>query len=276
MKTDMASEAPPRARRRPRYQGVVLRHARGCRLRQGGRCSCTPTYQAQVWSARERKTIRKTFPTLAAARAWRQESQVALRQGTLRSPSQTTLNQAAQEWLAAAEAGLVRTRSGDAYKPSALRAYRQALHHRVLPTLGSRRLTALSRTMLQDLADQLSARGLSASSVRNTILPLRAIYRRALNRGEVAIDPTRKLTLPAVRTSRDRIAAPAEAGALLDALPQTERALWATALYAGLRMGELQALDWTHINLEANLLTVERSWERMSRSSWNLPTAVPV
>jgi hypothetical protein len=168
-----------------RYQGVVLRHARGCRLRQGGRCSCTPTYQAQVWSARERKTIRKTFPTLAAARAWRQESQVALRQGTLRSPSQTTLNQAAQEWLAAAEAGLVRTRSGDTYKPSALRAYRQALHHRVLPTLGSRRLTALSRTMLQDLATSSAHKALSASSIRNTILP-RAIYRRALNRGEVA------------------------------------------------------------------------------------------
>jgi hypothetical protein len=230
MKTDIACEAPPRARRRRRYQGVVLRHARGCHLRHGGRCSCTPTYQAPVWSARERKTIRKTFRSLSEARAWRQESQVALRQGTLRSPSQTTLNHAAQEWLAAAEAGLVRTRSGDAYKPSALRAYRQALHHRVLPTLGSMRLTALSRTMLQDLADRLSAQGLSASSVRNTILPLRAIYRRALNRGQVALDPTRGLALPAVRGTHERIAVPTEANALLDALPRRERALWARTL----------------------------------------------
>ena len=101
-----------------RYEGIALRHARGCRSRSDGRCSCTPTYQAQVWSAREQKTIRKTFPTLAAARSWRHESQVALRKGTLRSTSHLTLAEAAEAWLSAAEAGLVRTRTGEAYKPS--------------------------------------------------------------------------------------------------------------------------------------------------------------
>jgi integrase len=240
----------------------VLRHTRACVTRQRGRCTCTPAYQAQVWSPRDRKTIRKTFTSLGKARAWRQESQIALRKGTLRAATTTTLNEAAEQWLAAAEAGLVRTRSGDAYKPSAVRAYRQALRHRVLPTFGTRRFTAISQAMLQDLADQLAAQGLSASSIRNTILPLRAIYRRALNRGEVGLDPTRKLTLPAVRSSRDRIAVPTEAAALLTALPLTERALWATALYAGLRMGELQALDWNDINLDQNLIHVERSWDR--------------
>jgi integrase len=215
-----------------------------------------------VWSARERKTIRKTFRSLGEARVWRQESQVAVRRGTLRAPLPTSLNEAAQEWLSAADRGLVRTRSGDAYKPSAVRAYRQALNHRVLPRLGSRRLTAISRNMLQDLADELITEGLSASSVRNTILPLRAIYRRALNRGEVALDPTRKLSLPAVRTGRQRIAVAAEADALIAALPLAERALWAGALYAGLRMGELQALDWSHIDLDRNLIQIERSWDR--------------
>src|SRR5712691_8867384 len=92
---------------------------------------------------------------------------------------------------------VVRTRSGDPYKPSAVRAYRQALNHRVLPTLGGKRLTAISHLMRQDLADQLTAQGLSPSGVRNTILPLRAIYRRAHNRGEVALNPTLKLVLPA-------------------------------------------------------------------------------
>jgi hypothetical protein len=149
-----------------------------------------------VWSARERKPIRKTFRTLADARAWRQESQVALRKGLLRSPSQISLREAADEWLAAAEAGIVRTRSGEAYKPFAIRAYRQALNHRALPLLGRKRLTGISHTMIQDLADRLCAQALSASSVRNTILPLRAIYRRAHARGEVAVNPTLKLTLP--------------------------------------------------------------------------------
>jgi integrase len=263
MPTNPGAPAQQRKKRKSRYEGIVLRHARTCAIRQGGRgCSCTPTYQAQVWSGSDCKTIRKTFASLAEARAWRQESQVALRQGTLRAHSSTTLDETAEQWLAAAEAGLVRTRSGDAYKPSAIRAYRQALRHRVLPTLGTKRFAAISQAMLQDLADQLAAQGLSASSIRNTILPLRAMYRRALNRSEVALDPTQKLTLPTVRTSRDRIAIPTEATALLAALPLNERAIWATALYAGLRMGELQALDWNHIDLEQNLIHVQRSWDR--------------
>ena len=147
--------ASPRRRRRRANEGIQLRHSRRCPANGVGGCACTPTYQAQVWSPRDRKPIRKTFPTLAAARAWRQESQVAIRRGTLGAPSPITLMAAAEEWLAAATAGRVRTRSGDAYKPAAVRAYRQALRHRVLPSLGSKRLTAISRTMLQDLADEL-------------------------------------------------------------------------------------------------------------------------
>jgi integrase len=251
-----------RRERRSRYEGIVVRHRRGCRSHAGHRCSCAAAYQAQVWSAREHKTIRKTFPNLAAARAWRQESQAALRHGTLRSTGRLTLAQAAQEWLAAAEAGLVRTRSGETYKPSAVRAYRQALSHRTLPLLGARRLTAISHTMLQDFADQLSAQGLSPSSVRNTILPLRAILGRAHRRSEIAVNPTIKLALPALRGVRDRVAAPAELGALLDALEPADRAIYATALYAGLRLGELQALQWDNIDLANNLIHIRHGWDR--------------
>ena len=188
--------------------------------------------------------------------------QVALRKGLFRSPSQTTLREAAKEWLDAAGHGTVRTRSGDAYEPSAVRAYRQALNHRTLPLLGDERLTAITHTMLQDFADQLSAQGLSASSVRSTLLPVRAIYRRAHNRGQVAINPTLKLSLPSVRGRRDRIAAPTELGPLLNALRPAERAVYAIALFAGLRAGELQALTWDDIDLDTNLIHVHRNWDR--------------
>ena len=207
---------------------------------------------------RDRKPIRKSFDSLAEARAWRQNSQVAIRKGQLRASVPTTLNEAAGDWLVAAEAGIVRTRSGDRYKPAALRAYRQALRQHILPAFGDKRLSAISSLMLQDLADRLTGRGLSPSTVRNTILPLRAIYRRLESRGEVPFNPALKLSLPAVRGRRERIAAPAEARQLLDALPRFERAIWAVAFYAGLRRGEIQALDWTHIDFERNLITVER------------------
>ncbi len=216
------------------------------------------------YSARERRTIRKTFASLAEARAWRQETQVALRRRKMRAPTRTTLAEAAADWLGAARAGVVRTRSGEPYKPSALRSYEQALRSKLLPELGEKRLSALERNDVQDLVDRLVAAGRAPSTVANAVLPLRAIYRRCVERSEVAVNPTEGLRLPAVRGGRDRIARPQDAEALLDALPAEDRALWASALYAGLRRGELQGLRWSDVDFERGVIRVERGWDRVA------------
>ena len=252
---------PASSRPRRRAEGIVVRHSRRCASREGETCDCHPGYQAQVFSRRDGRTIRKTFPTLADARAWRAESQAALRRGTLRAPTRTTLAEAANEWLQATREGVIRTRSGEPYKPSALRAYEQALRTKLVPELGHLRLSALTRATVQDLVDRLVASGLSPSSVRNAILPLRAIYRRALSRSEVLVNPTLGLALPAVRASRERVAHPREAKALLEALVPEDRPVWASALYAGLRRGELRALRWQDVDFDTGLIRVERSWD---------------
>src|SRR5215204_522448 len=113
-------------------EGVTLRHRSGCPGGDDNACRCRPSYQAQVFSSRERRTIRKTFQTLSDARAWRADSQSSLRKGTLRAPTRTTLAEAADDWLEAAKTGTARTRSGDRYKPSALRSYEEALRTKVL------------------------------------------------------------------------------------------------------------------------------------------------
>jgi len=68
-----------------------------------------------------------------------------------------------------------------------------------VPELGRLRLSAIRRNDLQDLVDRMVAAGRSPSTVRNTILPLRAIYRRAIDRDQLAVNPILKLRLPAVR-----------------------------------------------------------------------------
>jgi len=157
---------------------------------------------------------------------------------------------------------VVRTRSGDCYKPSALRSYEQSLNTHVLPKLGRLRLSAISRVTIQDLVDEMVAAGAAPSTTRNAVLPVRAIYRRAIARNQVMVNPTKGLALPAVRARRDRVARPEEAAALIAAVPGGDRAIWATALYAGLRLGELKALRWGDIDLEQNIITVSRSWDR--------------
>jgi len=218
-------------------------------------------YQAQAWSPRDRKRLTRTFPTLAAARSWRYDALVGLRHGTLRAAGSVTLQQAADEWLAAAQAGLVRNRSGDPHKPSALRGYEQSLRARLLPALGGVKLSDIRRSDVQRLVNRMMVDGLGASTVRNSLMPLRAIYRQALALDEVAVNPTAGVQLPAVRGKRERIAEPAEAARLIAALPQRDRAVWATAMYAGLRSGELQALTDELVDLESNLIRVQWSWD---------------
>jgi integrase len=178
------------------------------------------------------------------------------------------LRDAWAEWLELAQAGAIRTRSGDPYKPSALRSYDLGMQARVLPVLGATAVPILALHEVQDLADRLVLEGHDASTIRNTFMGLRAFYRRAVARGDAAVNPTAGLQLPAVRGKRDRIASVREADELLAVLPESDRALWATAFFAGLRRGELMALEVAHAfdgNGVANVILVERSYDPVAR-----------
>lgn len=54
---------------------------------------------------------------------------------------------------------------------------------------------------------------------------------------------------------------PADAAALLAASPERDRAVWATAMLAGLRRGELMALRADDVDLKDGRLRVERSYD---------------
>ena len=120
-----------------RAAGIRTRHGAKCASRIGKRCNCSPAYEAWVYSKGDDK-IRKTFKSMAEAKSWRADAEGAVRKRTLRAPSKVTLAQAAQEWLEGAKAGTVRTRSGAAYKPSAVRSYEASLRLRVLPRVRGR------------------------------------------------------------------------------------------------------------------------------------------
>lgn len=241
--------------------GIVKRHSPGCRSEGGRGCDCSAGYEAWVYSPRDHKKIRRTFSNYAEARSWRADAKRQIDHGALRAPSQQTLRAAATAWLDGAERGDVRNRSGDPYKPSTLRGYRQALEERILPLIGGEKLSAITTYDLQLLVDRWHAENDSASTLRNTIKPLQAIYRRAKSRGGLPVNPTQDLELPAPRARKVEIVAPEIAAELLAAVPIADQAVWGTALYAGLRYGELRALRWSAVDFVAGTVAVRESWD---------------
>jgi integrase len=226
-------------------------HTKVCATRLGGRCDCTPNRGTK---------IRKRFASHAAAKGWRTDAVKAVRDKKLRAPSSKTLQQEVDEWIAGARDGRILNRQKKAYKPAVLRLYESALRRRVLPELGDRRLADVDHADLLELKEQLLGEGCSASTIRNTFVPLQAVYRRAVRNGAVPVNPALDLELPTPE-ARKRAATPAQAAKFMGVLGVRLGALWSVAFYAGLRRGELQALRVRNVDLAAGTITVEHGWD---------------
>lgn len=246
--------------------GITKRHSRSCRIRQGGRCNCSAGWEAWVYLPRQRAKVRKTFRREAEAKSWRADALAAANRGALRPSSRDTrtVGEALSEFVEEMKAGTARPKGKARYKPATIRSYEQSLRRYIQPSgLGAMRISEVQRTDVQALADELLVAGLDAATVSNVLNPLQAFCRRAEDRGLLAHNPALRIDLPAGGASRPRrIASPSEAAALIAALPEFDRPLWATAFYAGLRRGELQALRWSEVDLGVSLIHVERAWDQ--------------
>lgn len=245
--------------------GVRPIHSRTCASRQGRRCNCRPTWQADVRIAPGPKgRLRRNFSSEAEASGWRIDTLAAKRKGAAVLPSEQPLAEAAEALLDGMRSGMIRNRSRSTYKPSTIRSYEESLRLHVVAEIGALPVGAISRPTLQRLVDKMQAGGKSPSTIRNAINPLKVLFSRLARDGHVSAIPTTGLDLPAVRTITPRsVAAPDLSLGMIDALPRLEdQALWATAFLAGLRRGELMALTWTDVDLDRGLIHVERSWDR--------------
>jgi integrase len=242
-------------------EGIRRRHNRGCPALDGGACGCGGGYEASVYSPRDGKKLRKTFRRESEARSWRAAAKRAIDRGRLRTPAEVTLEEVAQDWLRGVREGTILNRAGRPYKPSTLRGYARSLEDHLLPELGARKLAAISTVDLQRLVDRWQEERVPAASIRNRVKPIQAISRRARSRMGLALNPTHDLELPAARAAEVEILAPEIAAELLAAVPEADQPIWATALYAGLRYGELRALRWHDLDFAAGTIRVRKSWD---------------
>jgi integrase len=175
----------------------------------------------------------------------------------------TTLREAATQHLRHLETALDR-------KPSTIEDYRIILRRHLYPAFGD---LAIDRITADAIAAYMAIKrreGLSPNSVRNQLNLLHAILRRAVRRGQIAVNPVDQIDRPRVAANRHRrlrFLQPAQLDRLLAAVPddplaQVERPLYLTAAMTGLRQGELLALRWQDVDFKAGRVRVADSYSR--------------
>ncbi len=177
-----------------------------------------------------------------------------------------TLGAAADAWLTHLEA------SGT--KASSVRAYRAALDKWFLPTLKTRSLDRITTSDIEHAMRQMRTAGLADKSIRNYVGAIRALFNFAIDKRRrwTARNPADDVDLPRIPAYTEiRYLTTDEVWALAEAVKPgayetLDRAMYLTAAMTGMRIGELQALDWRAVDFVHARIRVRRTWDRKTKT----------
>ena len=169
-----------------------------------------------------------------------------------------------EEWLIAARPAL---------RPRTALRYEQYLRLHATPFIGHIALSKLAPQHLRTLYAERTGAGLSPASVGHLHAVLHTALRQAERDGLIARNVVALVSPPRVPRQEMRALSPEQASILLQSV-QGDRlaALYELALATGARQGELLALRWSDVDLDAGVVTIQRS---LVRSSVGLSFAEP-
>lgn len=174
------------------------------------------------------------------------------------APVEVTVQQYAESWL---------ERLGSSgLKPATVSNYRWVLNRHVLPNIGRLRLVALSPQHVRTLLLTVSGSGVSARTVQLSRAVLRSMLADAerdqlIHRNVAAL-------VKGPRVERQEVVpwTADEAGKFLTSLDGHRlRPLFAVGVALGLRKGELLALRWQDVDLDAGVLRVRATVQRLGK-----------
>lgn len=176
--------------------------------------------------------------------------------GTRQSAGGATFADAAAEWLRYIEHDRQR-------RQSTIRDYRIVVAKSLVPAFGDAPLEALTSGHIDNYRAHLVAEGrLSARTINKYLALIHGILKRAQRVYGLAANAAAGVERqPATPSGDFDVLTAVEVEALIRAAAsQQDAALFATAAYAGLRLGELRALRWRDVDFGKRLVHVRRSY----------------
>lgn len=148
-------------------------------------------------------------------------------------------------------------------KRSTLNDYRSAVRSHFVPTFGALPLERITTTAIDRWRAQLVAEGrLSNRSINKLLTILHGIFERARKRWRLPVNPVTEVEKqPRKKRVSIDVYGTDEVMALVRAAEsEQDAAIFLTAAFTGLRMGELLALRWRDVDVELQAIRVRASY----------------
>ncbi|MGW0071585.1 tyrosine-type recombinase/integrase [Streptosporangium sandarakinum] len=206
--------------------------------------------------------VRRGFPTETAALKAMREALVKSDRREWIDPSRQPLGRYLDEWV-----------SGLRLAPSTVASYRKNIRLHITPHLGAVSLASLTTARINALYRQLETsgrtdhrqgEGLSPRTTRYIHTILRAALQAAVDSDRLAKNPADRANPPTAKQAKSPEMHPwtaAQLRAFLDwsAEHSQHHAAWYVLAMTGARRGELLALRWRDVDLDAGTIRIRRS-----------------
>jgi integrase len=207
------------------------------------------------WRDATGKTFsRKAGDTVDEAIAYKAKIDAELATGTFVAGSKTTFAEYAAHWI-------------ETYplKSQTRRGYRSTLHAHLVPFFGQYRLVKITPALVREWYAQQLTLGLANNTVREHVAILKSILKTAQADGHLPYLPTTGLRVPRQIKRRPKVLTFKQAWALVMAAPEEWCALFAIAIFTGLRLGEILALSRDDVDLHARVIHVGATLSEVAR-----------
>lgn len=148
------------------------------------------------------------------------------------------------------------------YRPSTVYSYEKTVRKWISKHWETTELKSISNMDVHELIYEKIPHDVTMHTRKWVLKIIKRVLQMAVDNGKLDRNPCNGMMVKVPETDK-KVLTNSEVEILLKEAKSTSHRfypIWVTALFTGLRSGELYALRWTDVDLEAGIISVSRSW----------------